>query len=332
MSSIRNSSSVSAARARAAFQKKPETNSNTYYPFHTLPEGKSSTFRFIPDADTDNDLGFLVERKMHKLMLDDGETVRVPCLEMYGDNCPICKTSRQYYKAKDNVTGKKFWASKDHMARALVVKDGLPPDPETGETYVGKVVTISLGKTLYEMIAHNISSGDLGDDLPSDVHTGTDFIITRTVKPGPGGEKYNDYALSKFARQSRPLEEEEFVTLEIKDEDGNTPNYIALKSLLPKKPTLEFVEQTLERALNALNGDSAPAAPVAARPARAANPIARQPVQTRPPVMGDDGEDEGFDAPTTRVAPPPVAPADDEEDDAQAFLQQIQARRRAAKG
>ncbi len=309
MSSLRKSS-FSAERARAAFSKQTagQSDRTPYYPFHKLPEGKSSTLRFIPDANPDNELGFLIERRTHELVVD-GDKVRIPCLEMYGEDCPICKLSRQYYKAKDTVNGKKYWPKKDHLTRAIVVKDGLPPDPETGETYQGKVVTVSLGKTLYDIIAHNISSGDLGDLLPCDVSTGTDFIITRTVKPGPNGEKYSDYALSKFARTARGLEEEEIAIIEFEDSDGATPNYVDLSTLLAKKPTLEYVTTQLELSLGGAGGDDDDAPPP---PRQAARPVSR-PAEEEAPA---------------KPAPAKAKPAaSDDDDDAEAFLQQIRNRR-----
>lgn len=321
--SLIQKSSFSIERARAAFSKQPaaQTERTPYYPFYKLPEGKSSTLRFIPDANPENEMGFLIERRTHELMID-GERVRVPCLEMYGEDCPACDLSRSYYKAKDTVNGKKFWPKKDHVARAIVVKDGLPPDPETGETYVGKVVTLTLGKSLYEIIAHNISSGDLGDELPCSIEEGTDFIITRTIKPGPTGEKYSDYSLSKFARTSRGLEEEEIATIEFDDGTGNTPNYVALNTLLPKKPTSEYIETLMEQFLNEGGESYTPAAKPAAKPA------AR--------VAAPAEEDPPFDAAPARTPAKPAAkPAaaavvEDSGDDAEAFLAQLRNRRKAA--
>lgn len=309
-------------RARAAFGKQntQQFERTPYYPFHKLPEGKSSTLRFIPDANPDNELGFLIERRMHEVHVD-GDKTRVACLEMYGEDCPICTLSRQYYKAKDNVNGKKYWPKKDHLARAIVVKDGLPPDPETGESYVGKVVTVSLGKTLYEIIAHNISSGDLGDELPCSVEEGTDFIITRSVKPGPNGEKYSDYALSKFARQGRALEDEEVAIIEVEDESGGTPNFVALNSLLPKKPTSEFVENILEQSLGGGRADEDDDTPPPAK-RRVIEDDEDAPAPKRRVV-----EDEP--APAPKVVKKPAVVESEDDEDAEAFLAQIKARRAA---
>lgn len=307
---ILKKSNFSIERARAAFGKQSNPNSEytPYYAFYKLPEGKSSTLRFIPDANQDNELGFLLERRMHELVIN-GEKQRVACLEMYGEKCPLCETSRQYYKAKDNTNGKKFWPKKDHMARALIVKDGLPADASPGGSSVGKVMSLSIGKTLYDKIAHSISSGELGDDLPCEFVGGTDFVITRTTKPGPTGEKWSDYSLSNFARSSRSLEEEEIALLEQTDDNGGTPNYVELKTLLPKKPSIEFVENLLNQALN---DGSAPIPQRSVRSASASNQIDDAPTTTRP------------------GAKPVTAVAVDEDEDAEAFLAQIKARRAAA--
>jgi hypothetical protein len=327
------------SRARAAFSKQPgnqNTDRPAYYPFHKLPENKSATLRFIPDANPDNELGFLVERRMHELLVD-GDKSRVACLEMYGKKCPICDLSRQYYKAKDTVNGKKYWHKKDYMSKAIVVKDGMPADPETGETYTGKIVIVNLGKTLYDIIAHNISSGDLGEDLPCDIESGFDFIITRTTKPGPNGEKWSDYGLSKFARAPRALEDEEVALLELEDESGATPNFIDLSTMLPKEPEVEFVENLLEQSLGGGSrddeeGEDEPAPRAAPKAGSAASKFGQK-AAAKAPVNEDEEDTPAPRAPAKAVAKPAKAeaPAEDDEAEAEAFLAQIRNRRAAAK-
>lgn len=317
MSILRNSA-FSMERARAAFRKSNGGNEERtpYYPFNRLPENKSSTVRFIPDANPNNDKGFLLERIVHELMIN-GKKTNVGCLKMYGEECPMCKLSSQYYNAGDRVNGKKFWVKRDWITRGVVVKDGIPPDSETGETYLGKVVTITLGKTLYEKISHAITSGLLGEDLPSHPKTGTDFIITRTVKPGPDGQKYNDYAMSTFARSSRALEDEEFSLIEQEDANGNTPNFVDLSTLLPKRVTREFMENLIEQALNEGSEDVPP--PAAAR--------------NRNTDQYNDAPPARRAAPEPAARPAPARHADDsdgdDDDDPTAFLLAMKNRRAA---
>jgi hypothetical protein len=304
-----NNKNFNIEKARAAFSKSsgPKSDRPQYYPFYKMAIGKSATLRFLPDANQDNDLGFLKERKLWETTID-GEKVRATSLESFGEPCPILALSRQFYKANDKVNGKKFWPKTDYMARAIVVKDGLPPDPETGETYTGKVVTLALGKTLYDIISHGISSGELGDDLPCHTENGVDFIINRSEKKGPNGESWSDYSLSKFARSNRALTEDELVVVEFTDENGGTPNFVDLQVLLGKKPTVEYLEGLIEDVLSE-SGMDAPAAP-------------KKAVQRRPTVVEED------DVPAVRPATKSkqVAPVEDE---AEAFLAQVRASRAA---
>ncbi len=69
---------------------------NSIYPFWNLKEGQEAVVRFLPDGNPDNTF-FWVERAMIKLPFAGikGETdskqtiVNVPCMEMYGETCPI---------------------------------------------------------------------------------------------------------------------------------------------------------------------------------------------------------------------------------------------------
>ena len=72
---------------------------------------------------------------MHNLEIN-GDRKSVPCLSMYGEDCPICAVSSAYYKAEDKENGKKYWKKKQHIAQALIVEDPLPADEATQETIV----------------------------------------------------------------------------------------------------------------------------------------------------------------------------------------------------
>ena len=128
---------LSIDQLRAAFKKEESTQSrpNNYYPFWNMQVGEQAIVRFLPDKDQDNHLGFMVEKMMHTLNIN-GENKSVPCLKMYGEDCPICRVSSAYYKdeGKGSANGKKYWRKKQHLVQALIVEDPLPADKETGET------------------------------------------------------------------------------------------------------------------------------------------------------------------------------------------------------
>ena len=74
---------------------------NAIYPFWNMKEGEQATLRFLPDGDDSNTF-FWKERLMIKLPFAGvkGETdsrpvqVQVPCMEMYGESCPILQEVR----------------------------------------------------------------------------------------------------------------------------------------------------------------------------------------------------------------------------------------------
>jgi hypothetical protein len=209
---------------------------NNYYPFWDMKANQKAVIRFLPDANQDNPRGFLVEKVFHNLTIN-GQRKMVPCLSMYGEDCPICKISQEYYKAKDDVNGKKYWKKKQYMAQVLVVEDPLTPDANTGENHEGKVRLVSLGFQIYNIIKEAFTSDEL-ESVPYAFETGYDFIIKKTEQG-----QYASYAVgTKFQNRPRALTEEEISVVE--------EGLIELNTLLPKNPGIEKVQAMLNAELN----------------------------------------------------------------------------------
>lgn len=222
---------------RSQFKKEETKNSspNNYYPFWNMQEGEQCIVRFLPDLDDDNPLGFMVEKLSHNLTIN-GERKTVSCLKMYGEDCPICAVSQQYYKDDDKANGSKYWRKKQHVVQALIINDPLPADSETGETHEGKVRILSLGYQLFNIIKNAFESGEL-DEIPYAYKEGCNFIIKKTKQ----GE-YASYSVgSNFARKSSDLTEDQIAVA--------TDNMVELKTLLPKHPGLDKVDGMLTAAL-----------------------------------------------------------------------------------
>lgn len=229
--------SLTLDQLKAAFKKEESSGSrpNNYYPFWNMNEGEQAVVRFLPDADQDNPMGFLVEKLMHQLTIN-GERKSVPCKKMFNEDCPICKVSSAYYKEEDKTNGKKYWRKKQHIVQALIIEDPLPADSDSGETHEGKVRFLALGYQLFNIVKESFESGEL-DEIPFAFEGGCDFIIKKTKQ----GE-YATYAVgSKFARKSSDLTEDQIAFV--------TDNMVELGSLLPPNPELEKVEGMLEAAL-----------------------------------------------------------------------------------
>jgi len=244
---------------KAAFGKSNEnqntTNYGEQYPFWQMKDGEQATIRFLPDADEENPLAFLVEKLMHKLMIN-GQRRSVPCLKMYGEaECPICTLSSDFYNearsAKDSgdavlekqkrTLGKKYWRNKQHVARALIVKDPLPVS-EGEESHEGQVRTITLSFQIYEAINQAFQSGEL-DEVPFAFEGGCDFIIKKKVTKD-GDDEWASYVYSTFARRSSDLDPE---TVELKE----------LSEFLPEKVEFDKLSELLEADVTGSSVDEA---------------------------------------------------------------------------
>lgn len=280
---------------------------NNYYPFWNMKSGQSAKVRFLPDADSSNPRAFMVEKVSHNLTIN-GQKRTVPCLSMYGEDCPVCKISQEYYKAKDEVNGKKYWRKKQYIAQALIVEDPLPADAQTGETHAGKVRYLALGYQIYNIIKEAFASEDDPlEAVPYDFEEGYDFIIKRTDQG-----QYPSYTTgTKFHSRQRALSEDELSVVH--------EGMVELSTLLPKNPGYDKVNAQLSADLN---GDEY------------VDEGAKAPRAASKPVKDED-DDTPFvpaKAPTAPKQAPKAEASDDGGDgDVDEMLAAIRARRNSAK-
>lgn len=217
--------------------------SGNYYLFYKMNDNEQARIRFLPDKNEENRMGFLVEKVMHRLTIN-GEIKTVPCLSMYGESCPICAVSQQFYKREGDQSpnGKKYWKKKQHVGQVLVLEDPLPADPDTKENQEGKVLFVTIGFQLFNIIKSAIERGDL-DEVPFAYNGGYDFIIAKTAQgKNDKGEKVSTYALgSNFARKATSLDPDTIAMCK--------ENIVDLSTLLPSHPGTEKIEAMLESAL-----------------------------------------------------------------------------------
>lgn len=262
-----------------------ERRPSNYYPFFAMELDESATIRFLPDQNEENPLDFVIEKVMHNLIIN-GEKKNVPCMSMYGEDCPICKVSQAFYKEKNEAEGKKYWRKKQHIAQALVMEDPLPADKETGETHVGKVRFLNIGYQLYGLIEETFKSDEL-DEVPYDYDEGCNFVIKKTLQG-----KYNTYGVgSRFARKTTALTKEEVAIAE--------EGMVDLATLLPKKPDVEELERLLQAALTGGDYDNASSAPAPKKetpaPAPKAEASEEEEESSTPEAAADDSSDDDVD-------------------------------------
>jgi len=199
------------------------------YPFWNLKEGGESTLRFLPDGNSDNTF-FWVERAMIKLPFSGikGEseskniTVQVPCVEMYGDTCPILAEVRAWFKDPSlEDMGRKYWKKRSYIFQGFVVEDGL--GEKTDEQPENPIRRFIIGPQIFTSIRAALVDPEL-EDLPTDFVHGLDYRMKKGSKGG-----YADYSTSSWARRERPLSDAEQAAIQ-------QYGLFNLQDFLPKKP------------------------------------------------------------------------------------------------
>ena len=161
-----------------------------FFNFWKAPVDSISVVRFLPDVDEENPMGFLVENLAHELVIN-GKREKVPCLKMYGEDCPICALSQKYYDEKsadhNEQLGKKYYRKKSYIGQVLVIESPIEHDQEQ------LVKPIEFGPKIFKQIQSAFQSGDL-EEAPYELKGGYNFRI----KKSKSGE-YADYGTSSFS-------------------------------------------------------------------------------------------------------------------------------------
>lgn len=217
---------------------------NSIYPFWNLKEGQESTVRFLPDGDSNNTF-FWVERAMIKLefagIKGEAETkktmVQVPCMEMYGETCPILSEVRGWFKDPSlEDQGRKYWKKRSYVFQGFVVEDGLKEESKP-ENSIRRFI---IGPQIFTLIKGALMDPEM-EDLPTDLVHGVDF---RLIKSSKGG--YADYSTSAWKRRERPLGDEEQAAVK-------QYGLFNLKDFLPKKPSdveIKVIKEMFEASVN----------------------------------------------------------------------------------
>ena len=200
---------------------------NSIYPFWNMKEGDQATLRFLPDGDDSNTF-FWKERLVIKLPFAGvkGETdsrpvqVQVPCMEMYGESCPILQEVRGWFKDPSlEDMGRKYWKKRSYIFQGFVVDDPLKEDSQP-ENPIRRFI---IGPQIFQLIKAALMDPDM-EELPTDYTAGVDFRLSKGSKGG-----YADYGASNWARRERPLDDAEVAAV-------NNHGLFNLNDFLPKKP------------------------------------------------------------------------------------------------
>ncbi len=218
---------------------------NAIYPFWNISEGTSATMRFLPDGDPNNTF-FWTERQMIRLQfpgVKGGDmkptTVQVPCMEMWGEQCPVHNEIRPWFKDPSlEDMGRKYWKKRSYIFQGYVVDSPLQEDT-TPENPIRRFI---IGPQIFNIIKGALMDPDM-ENIPTDYVNGTDFRLSKTMKG-----QYADYSTSKWARKETSLNEEQLAAID-------THGLHNLNDFLPKKPTAEEVDVIYNMFQDSVNGE-----------------------------------------------------------------------------
>lgn len=231
--------------ARKGGQTRNSDEPSLTYPFWNIPAEKGATVRFLPDKDSTNSF-FWRERQIINLTFsgikghDEHKpvTVKVPCVEMWGDTCPILKETRPWWNDPSLVeTARKYWKKRSYMFQALIIEDPLNEKPL--ENPIRRLI---IGPQIFNIIKSALLDPDM-ENMPTDYVNGTNFTILRTKK----GE-YNDFSTSKYARKESALSEEHLEAIE-------KHGLFNLNDWLPARPDAQAMNSIQEMFEASVNGD-----------------------------------------------------------------------------
>lgn len=304
--------SLSEIRAKLKEQETRSTGGSTgggdnaIYPFWNMQEGQTATIRFLPDGNTDNTF-FWTERLMIKLPFAGikGETdsrpvqVQVPCMEMYGETCPILSEVRGWFKDPSlEDMGRKYWKKRSYIFQGFVTDNPLKEE-STPDNPIRRFI---IGPQIFTLIKQALMDPDM-EELPTDFTAGVDFRLNKGSKGG-----FADYGGSSWARRERPLSDAEMKAV-------NEHGLYNLSDFLPKKPTDVEIKVLTEMFEASVDGEAydpdrwsqyfRPAGVAA----KTGDPVGPKTSAKAAPVVNDDEDDgipfksEPAPAPTKQEAP-----------------------------
>lgn len=238
-------------RAKLAQQETRSGNyvaDNSIYAHWMIPENSTSTIRFLPDGNSNNTF-FWVEKAMIRLPFNGikdqpgskQQIVQVPCVEMWGETCPILTEVRTWFKDKSlEEQGRRYWKKKSYVMQGFVVDGGQYKEDSVPENPIRRFI---ISPQLFNTIKGALMDPDM-EHLPTDYVNGTDFRVTKTTKG-----QYADYSTSNYARRERPLNEHEMAAIE-------KYGLFDLNSFLPKRPNEVEVKVIKEMFEASVNGEA----------------------------------------------------------------------------
>jgi hypothetical protein len=163
--------------------------------------------------------------------------VQVPCMEMYGEACPVLAEVRPWYKDESlKDMANKYWKKRSYIFQGFVRQNPLTEDKATANP-IRKFI---ISPQLIPIIRSGLMDPEILE-IPTHYERGLDFNIKKSTKGG-----YADYGTSNWARRETALTEAEREAIE-------THGLFKLADFLPKKPTeaeLRIIKEMFDASVN----------------------------------------------------------------------------------
>ena len=242
--------SLADIRAKLAAQENKSTGNNypqsdgAIYPHWKMDEGALASLRFLPDADTANSF-FWIERQIIKLPFNGVKgdinskqvTVQVPCVEMFGENCPVLAEVRPWYKDETlKEMANKYWKKRSYIFQGFVRQNPIGDD----QTPANPIRRFVISPQIFTLIKASLMDPEM-EELPTDFMRGLDFNVKKTTKG-----QYADYSTSNWSRKESALTEVEQASIE-------AHGLFNLADFLPKKPSeaeLRVIKEMFEASVD----------------------------------------------------------------------------------
>jgi hypothetical protein len=238
---------IRAKLQQSSQQNTASTGDNQIYAHWNIAEGQTATIRFLPDGDSTNTC-FWIERALIKLpfagVLGDTSskpvTVQVPCMEMWGESCPVLTEIRPWYKDESlKVLANQYWKKRSYLFQGFVV-DSRYQEEIVPENPIRRFI---IGAQIFNIIRDGLVNPEI-EEIPTDSVRGLDFKVNKTSKGG-----YADYSTSTWSRRERALNDDERAAI---DQYG----LFDLKNFLPKKPTAVELTVIKEMLAASIDGEA----------------------------------------------------------------------------
>jgi hypothetical protein len=241
--------SLADIRARLAAQEnktgsKYPTSDGAIFPHWKMDEGANCSLRFLSDGDSNNSF-FWIERQVIKLPFNGVKgdpnvrqlTVQVPCVEMFGENCPVLAEVRPWYKDETlKEMANKYWKKRSYIFQGFVRQNPIGED----NTPANPIRRFVISPQIFQTIKSSLMDPEI-EELPTDVMRGLDFNIRKTTKG-----QYADYSTSSWSRKESALTDVEQAAIEAN-------GLFNLADFLPKKPSeseLRVIKEMFEASVD----------------------------------------------------------------------------------